>query len=276
MLASWVQGEPAQSIPLDDRGLQYGDGLFETIGASGGRVRFLGAHLARLARGCAALAIAAPDETLLAREIARAAALAPHVIVKVIVTRGRAIARGYAYTGTETPTRIVAAWPWPEGPHAARDPATIALAGGAAGPPLLAGVKHLNRLGQVLAREEARQRGLDEVILADRDGRIIGGAMTNLFLCRDGQLATPPATHCAVVGVMRGQVLGAAARLGLATGERHVTVQELGRADAIWLTNVRVGLWPVGICEGQALAAHAWTQPLRQAIEAEAREARLA
>lgn len=276
MLAAWAQGEPAESIPIDDRGLHYGDGLFETIGTSGGRARFLAAHLGRLARGCAVLGIPAPDESVLAREIARAAALAPHVIVKVIVTRGRALARGYAFTGAETPTRIVTAWPWPEGPLAARDPARVATAVRPGSPSLLAGIKHLNRLEQVLACEEARQRGLDEVILVGRDGGIIGGAMTNLFMYHDGQLATPRADRCAVAGVMRGQVLAAASRLGLAACERDLTVRDLAGAQALWLTNVRVGLWPIGNLAGRECAVHAWTQPLQRAIEAGAGGARLA
>ena len=77
MLAAWVDGLPANSLGLADRGLHYGDGLFETIAANEGRARFLGAHLARLTKGCAALSIAMPDRDTLRFEIARAAQLAP-------------------------------------------------------------------------------------------------------------------------------------------------------------------------------------------------------
>ncbi|MBV6417753.1 MAG: Aminodeoxychorismate lyase [Steroidobacteraceae bacterium] len=273
MLAAWVQGEPASSIGLDDRGLHYGDGLFETIGASGGRARFLGAHLARLARGCAALSIPAPDAALLAREVTRAAGLAPHVIIKVIVTRGALQERGYAWTGSESPTRIVCAWPWSEGPLAMRAPARTGLATRPAAPPLLPGIKHLNCLGQVLARQEARQRGLDEVILADPEGCIIGGGMTNLFVYTGDTLATPLAARCMVAGVMRAQVLAAAESAGFRACERAITAQELAGAEALWITNVRVGLWPVGGLGQRTYAAHPRTSILQHAIEQSACEA---
>lgn len=267
MLAAWVQGEPARSIGLGDRGLHYGDGVFETIGASAGRVRFLDAHLERLAHGCAALSIPAPDARLLGREITRAAGLAPHVIVKVIVTRGALDGRGYAWTGAEAPTRIVCAWDWPGGPLASRAPARADYATRAASRPLVAGVKHLNRLEQVLACHEARRRGLDEVILANPEDGVVGGAMTNVFICEGDRLVTPPIAQCAVAGVMRAQVLAAAARAGIATCERAIAKPELEGAGALWVTNVRVGLWPVGSLGPRTFARHPWTSMLRDAVE---------
>lgn len=272
MLAAWVDGVAARSIGLEDRGLHYGDGLFETIGASGHRARFLAAHFARLERGCAALSLPPPDMEPLRSEIAHAAALAPNVVVKLIVTRGAALERGYAFTGTESPTRIVCAFPWPEGPDAERAPARVALAGRCATRPLLAGVKHLNRLEQVLARVEARQRRLDEVILLADGGNIMGGSMTNVFALLRGRLVTPPVESCAVAGVMRAQVLSAAGRLGFPTREGDLTAQDLADAEALWLTNALVGLWPVGTFEDRTFVTHAWTLRLQEAIRHVARE----
>ncbi|MGE0581695.1 MAG: aminodeoxychorismate lyase [Steroidobacteraceae bacterium] len=266
MLAAWVNGARAGSIGLADRGLHYGDGLFETIGASEGRARFLAAHLARLSHGCAALAIPVPAPEVLRLEIARAAQLAPRVLVKVIVTRGDAIERGYAYSGAETPTRIVCAYAWPEGPDGVRPPARAALAALRSGRPLLAGVKHLNRLEQVLARQEARQRGLDEVILAGDGHCIAGGSMTNVFALAAGRLVTPPVAHCAVAGVLRGQLLAAASHLGLATSEQPLKRADLVEAEALWLTNARVGVWPVATFEDRIYAAHEYTPLMQQAV----------
>lgn len=271
MLAAWVDGVPARSIGLDDRGLHYGDGLFETIGASGDRARFLDAHLARLERGCAALSIPPPDAAALRREVALAATLAPHALVKVIVTRGAAVERGYGFAGTEVPTRIVCAYPWLGGPDEERAPARVALARLRVARPRFAGIKHLNRLEQVFARVEARQRVLDEVILCTDDGAIVGGGMTNVFTLTRGQLVTPPVGSCAVAGVMREQLLAAAARLRLATSERDLTPVELTDAEALWLTNVRVGLWPVAAFESRSFAPHAWTMRLQSALKDAAR-----
>lgn len=267
MLAAWVDGRLATTIGIDDRGLHYGDGLFETIAASAGRPRFLAAHLARLARGCAALSIPMPDEARLRAEVAQAAALAPHVIVKLIVTRGAALARGYAIAGGEAARRILIAYAWEEGPDHAAAPARVARAERpVARQSALAGIKHLNRLEQVLALTGARRRGLDEVLLCTDDERIVGGSMTNLFLVTGGELVTPPAASCVVAGVMRAAVLRAAARLGLACSERELTVADLSRAEAAWLSNARVGLWPVGVIVDRGLEVHAWHAPLRAQI----------
>ena len=272
MLAAWVDGMLADAVALDDRGLHYGDGLFETIAATGGRACFLGAHLARLARGCSVLSMPAPDPQVLQAEVARAAGLAPHVIVKLIVTRGAARQRGYGYSGNEVPRRIVCAYAWPEGPAVVRAPARIALAAAAVGRPLCPGVKHLNRLEQVLARAEAQRRGLDEVILHMDEGLLSGGSMTNLFALVDGRLVTPPVEHCRVAGVMRAQLLAAAPRLGLPTCERPMRTCELAAAQALWLTNVRLGLWPVAACDGRESGVNAWTSRLQRALRAAAGE----
>ena len=266
MLAAWVDGLPANSLGLADRGLHYGDGLFDTIAANEGRARFLGAHLARLTKGCAALSIAMPDRDTLRFEIARAAQLAPQVLIKLIVTRGLALERGYGYTGGEAATRIVMGYAWPGEQGAAPAPARTALAVLRCGRPLLAGVKHLNRLEQVLARQEARQRGLDEVILAADEGHVTGGSMTNVFALAQGCLVTPPVAHCAVAGVLRGQLLAAASQLGMATAERRLAPDELLAADALWLTNVRVGVWPVTRFAGRDYPAHECTQRLQRAV----------
>lgn len=273
MLAAWVDGAPAGAISLDDRGLHYGDGLFETIGASHGQARFLGAHLARLTHGCVALSIPAPDAARLRSEVTRAAATAQHVIVKLIVTRGAAVERGYAFSGREVPRRIVCAYPWPEGPAGDRAPARAAMAELRCARPVLAGIKHLNRLEQVLARQEARQRDLDEVILCSDAGFVTGGSMTNVFALIDGRLVTPHAAQCVVAGVVRGQLLGVAARLGIPTGEQSLTPQAMQSADALWLTNARVGLWPVATFGTRVFAAHEWTPRLQGALHAAAVEA---
>ncbi|HEX4618222.1 MAG TPA: aminotransferase class IV, partial [Steroidobacteraceae bacterium] len=110
----WVNGRPDGGLSLLDRGLHYGDGLFETIACLGGRPRFLDLHLERLARGCARLGIENPDAAELRHEILAVAAGAPRAIVKVLLTRGPAAARGYGPTGAERPTRVTLRYRWEE------------------------------------------------------------------------------------------------------------------------------------------------------------------
>jgi 4-amino-4-deoxychorismate lyase len=131
---------------------------------------------------------------------------------------------------------------------------------------LCAGEKHLNRLEQVLARREARQRGLDEVILHMEDGYASGGSMTNVLALSGGRLVTPPIGHTRVAGVMRAQVLAVARRLGLPAEETPVAARDLAGADALWLTNARMGLWPVATCEGREFGASDWTLRLQRAV----------
>ena len=107
ILGSWIDGVPGTTVPADDRGLQYGDGLFETMLVRGGRVRFLEAHLARLALGCARLGIPFVVDTSLRVEILRTAAVAPdRAMLKIIVTRGSG-PRGYAPRGQFGPRRVM-------------------------------------------------------------------------------------------------------------------------------------------------------------------------
>jgi len=271
VIAAWVDGVPAHSIPLDDRGLHYGDGLFETIAASGGEARFLAAHLARLARGCTALGIVMPEAETLRAEIARAAALAPHVLVKLIVTRGSATLRGYAVAGDESTRRIVCGYAWREGPGPDLAPARIGVSPRrVAWPALLPGIKHLNRLEQVLARTEAQSRGLDEALLCTDDGRIMGGSMTNVFFATGEALVTPPAAGCVVAGVMRGVVIDCAQRAGMRVVEREIDLAEIDGGASLWLTNARVGLWPVATLDGAPLTRHPAVGRLRAAIRAAA------
>jgi len=243
LLGSWVDGSPGASIPIDDRGLQYGDGLFETMRVRGGRTRFLEAHLARLALGCERLSIPAPEPATLRHEIALATAHATgDAILKLIVTRGSG-PRGYSARGHFTARRIITL-------HAS--PASIAGDGVAlrfarltlAENPALAGLKHLNRLDNVLAASEPQEQVFDSLLL-DGAGLVVSGTMCNVFLVREGQLVTPAVERAGVAGVMRGVVLRECAALGLRSMVRAVPAAELQAADEVFVTNARIGVVPV-------------------------------
>jgi len=246
-LGSWINGVPGETLPADDRGLHYGDGLFESIGVRAGVARFLEAHLARLASGCARLGIRFSSMAVLRAEIATALALAPpRAMLKIIVTRGSAVRRGYAPQGTEAARRLLSLWPEAaladsvaEGVALHR--ATFTLADN----PALAGIKHLSRIENVMAAAEVAAAGAFDALLLDGSGHVICGSMSNVFLVRDGQVLTPRLDRCGVAGVMRGIVLRECASLGIAAVDGRVTLDALLAADEAFITNARLGVVPV-------------------------------
>jgi len=246
-LASWIDGVRGETLPADDRGLSYGDGLFETIGVRAGIARFLDAHLARLASGCARLGIHFAAIPGLRAEIATAVAQAPPLaVLKIIVTRGSAMRRGYAPQGTESARRLMSLWPEAALPTSVAEGvalhrATFTLADN----PTLAGIKHLSRIENVMAAGEVAASGAFEALLLDGSGHVISGAMSNVFLVRDGQVLTPRLDRCGVAGVMRGVVLRECASLGITAEDRRVSLDALLAADEVFITNARVGVVPV-------------------------------
>ena len=246
-IGSWIDGVRGETLPADDRGLHYGDGLFESIGVRAGVARFLEAHLARLASGCARLGIRFSSMAELRAEIATALALAPpRAMLKIIVTRGSAMRRGYAPQGTESARRLMSLWPEAALPTSVAEGvalhrATFTLADN----PTLAGIKHLSRIENVMAAGEVAAAGAFEALLLDGSGHVISGAMSNVFLVRDGQVLTPRLDRCGVAGVMRGVVLRECASLGITAEDRRVSLDALLAADEVFITNARVGVVPV-------------------------------
>lgn len=242
MIGCWINGEPGEAVSARDRGLQYGDGLFETMAVVDGRVRLLESHLARLYSGLSRLAIAPPDRDMLSHEIAAAAASPGAGVLKLMITRGVG-ARGYRpHAGAAT--RVLMAWPARENPWTASGVELRLCVTRFAEQPALAGLKTLNRLEQVLARAEW---GDDppEGLMLDGAGRVISGTMSNLFAVLPQGLATPALGRCGVKGVMRGAVLAAAAAHGIATVERDLTLADLEHASELFLSNALIGVWPV-------------------------------
>jgi 4-amino-4-deoxychorismate lyase len=262
-LGLWVDGAAGAEIPVTDRGLQYGDGLFETIAAADGRLRFEALHWERLARGCARLGIAAPDWRALRSEALQAAA-GDRFVVKVIVTRGSG-GRGYAPGGAGPARRIVLRYRWPEervdvGERGvAVEWSDVALAA----QPALAGLKHLNRLEQVMGRARVGASGVDEALMCTEDGQVICGTMSNVFIVRQGRLLTPRVDRAGVAGVIRAVVLRDAAVLGLAAAETSLQRTDFASADEVFVTNARIGVWPVRRLGATRYAVGPFAQRLR-------------
>jgi 4-amino-4-deoxychorismate lyase len=254
---TWVDGRASDRVSSADRGLQYGDGLFETISCIAGRPRWLARHLARLRSGCERLRIGFTAFDELAEEIARHAHAQERCIMKLILTRGSARRRGYRPSGDETPTRILSRHEWPSEPHASTAGFRVDVSGVRLGiNPHLAGLKHLNRLEQVLAQQELRGVPLEEVLMLSSAGHVIGGSMSNLFLADDVGLQTPSLEDCGVAGIVRALVCEAATRCGTPVRIRRIKAVELARAREAFVTNVRWGVQPITALAGRALIEH--------------------
>jgi len=262
-----VNGQASDDISSLDRGLLYGDGVFETIAVQDGRPRFWLRHLARLAAGCTRLGIPSPRGTLLLEEAQGLIADVHRGVLKLIVTRGCG-GRGYRPESTAHATRIVQLHPWPEYPgccaHAGVRLRLCRLRLGHA--PALAGIKHLNRLEQVLARAEWSDPDIMEGVLLDAEGRLVEGTMSNLFLARDGVLMTPALDRCGVAGVLRTVVLELAAGEAVPVQVRSLGLDELRGADEVFLTNSLIGIWPVNAFEDRAYPLGALTRRLQERL----------
>jgi len=209
-----INGVATTSLDARDRGLHYGDGVFTTARVARGEVLLWERHVARLQDNCARLAIPAPDAALLRTEAQQLCAGVAQGIIKVTVTRGVG-GRGYAAPQEAQPTRLVALHPWPDYPQTNWDDG-VALRVNAlrlARQPALAGVKHLNRLEQVLARAEWNDPAIAEGLMCNEHGDVIEATAANIFVVRNGELHTPDLSECGVAGVMRAFSRGAPVRL---------------------------------------------------------------
>jgi 4-amino-4-deoxychorismate lyase len=265
-----VNGRAAREVSALERGLHYGDGLFETIACLGGQPRLLELHLKRLHSGCGRLGLSFTDEATLAREVQELAAGCSRAIVKVLLTRGVALNRGYAPTGRELPTRVTLRYAWPEDdPAAARDGVRVRLALQRLGEnPALAGLKHCNRLEQILARREWSDPAIAESLMFSSSGALISGTMSNVFLVCDSLLLTPRVDRCGVAGVMRTAVLATARAAGIRAEERVLGHEDLVRASEIFLTSALTGIRPVRELEGTPRVPGSVTRHLQTQLAA--------
>jgi 4-amino-4-deoxychorismate lyase len=241
----WVNGTLQSAAEGLDRGLEFGDGLFETMALVGGRIRLLERHLTRLEAGCARLQLLCPDRSLLLSDLSVAAATPGAGLIKLIVTRGQG-GTGYRYPASQGVCRYVTAQPQRARPaHYVTDGIRaqwVSVRHGSQ--PLLAGLKHLNRLEQVLARAQVSE-DVAEGLMLDQTGHLISGTMTNVFMVIDNRLVTPALVHCGVAGAMRAALVDAWQAAGHAVEVRTVQPSELSVASEVFVCNALIGVWPI-------------------------------
>ena len=249
------------AIPPSDRGLAYGDGLFETMRVHGGVVPWWAAHWSRLALGAERLRLYLPDRALVEQQIEALVGTAgtdpSDNVFKLIVTRGRG-GRGYMPPADNIPLWILSHHPVPPPPragglHLRWCTTRLALQ------PSLAGLKHCNRLEQVLARGEWSDPGIDEGLLRDMDGNVISATAANVFVLRDDGWHTPPVDRCGVAGVCRAWMLSASG-----ARETRLGIEDVETADAVVLCNAVRGILPVARLGDRAWPPHPEVRALRQ------------
>ena len=241
-----INGIAAEYVSVFDRGLHYGDGLFETIACIGGRPVFIEQHLERMQRGADLLDMPFPDRQLLLTDIRRLLADgAGNSVIKLMLTRGQG-QRGYRYDNRQVPTRVCMRTSWPE--HVDRwqrhGVATQFCETRASVNPGLHGIKSLNRLENVLASGELRA-DVHEGFLQDADGNVIEGTMSNFFAVSGDALLTPDLSRCGIQGIMRDRIIEIAHDAGIVLEIRNVTRDELRAAQEMFICNSVIGLCPV-------------------------------
>ncbi len=263
-----INGEISERISIWDRGLHYGDGVFETIAVHHGQPLLWQRHMVRLLEGCERLGIKpAPSPESLRSDADRLCAHVQRGVLKILVTRGES-GRGYAAPAQSRLNRIVMLSSWPSyPPEYANSGVDVRVCDTRISRnSRLAGIKHLNRLEQVLARSEW-QSGYAEGLMLDEQDNIIEGTMTNLFLYSQGTLVTPDLSQAGVTGIMRAAVLEGAAKMSLPCHVTSIARDMLDAAEEVFLTNSLIGIWPVRRIESIKYNIGDTTRRLQKEIE---------
>lgn len=247
-----INGEPSQFCDSQDRGLHYGHGLFTTLAVMDGQPQLWDYHCRRLLSGAQRLHIALTeaDCAVLHQEIQQICQHQSQALVKIIVTAGVG-GRGYALPWPAQSTRIVARYELPQTSVMAYQQGIVLriCQQRLAAQPRLAGIKHLNRLEQVLARAEWQDHGIDEGLMLDAQDRVIEGITSNVFIVWQGQVLTPDLSQCGVAGVMRQWILERLVEQGIAVTQASISLAQLATADEVFICNSIRAVLPVKQCD---------------------------
>ena len=241
-----VNGKPHVCLPTSDRGLLYGDGVFETIAVCGGRMCHWEHHLQRLQSGCERLGMETVDGALLAQECRLLIQETSQAVIKIIITRGSG-GRGYRVPEQSRATRVIQMHDSPSYPASCTESGvkTIICRTRLGQNTALAGIKHLNRLEQVLARQEWDAPDIMEGLMLDTGGQLVEGTMSNVFMVTGGILISPDLTLSGVAGIMRARVLELANQHSIESRILPVEPDTLLQADEVFVCNSLIGIWPV-------------------------------
>lgn len=235
-------------VPADDRGLNYGEGLFETIRVADGHAPLLSFHQARMVLGCQRLGLSISPARIAQRlqQAVRECATGDRVL-KVMVTGGSG-PRGYAAPRQAQPRWLIRDSQWRARPETLYQDGIVTgvCQQRFASQPALAGIKHLNRLEQVRAAGQVRDRGWDEGLMLDSLGRPVEWTSMNLLARFGDQLWLPPVDRQGVAGVARSWLLTEwLPSSSYTVSERPRALAELRHADELIACNSVAGFLPV-------------------------------
>lgn len=270
-----VNGIISSSLPVTDRGLQFGDGVFETIRIHEGHPVWWQQHIDRLLDGCSRLCFhSLPDPALLQQEAVEMAAGVDAGVLKIIITRGCSL-RGYAAAPDMKPNRILMLKPGQRHADKSEQGITLGICKQRLGEsPSLVGIKHLNRLEQVLARMQCQEQEWDEGLMLDQQEQVIEGSMSNIFIWQNQRLITPSLALAGIPGICRQRILDLAVQYGIKTEQRELVIEDMVNCDGIFVSNSLIGIWPVSVfnysgSEQKKFPINNDTRVLQQQLEAD-------
>lgn len=245
-----INYQQVDSISVQDRGLAYGDGLFTTAKIVNGQIEMFTAHLQRLKSGCDALELFAPDFEQLTQQVGELAKSYPLAVLKIIVTAGVG-GRGYSRQGASTTNVIIMVFDFPQHYFTwQKKGICLGIAEQKLGlSSMLAGIKHLNRLEQVMIKKELDQRDEDDLLVLDINNNIIETSCANIFWCKNNNWYTPKITRAGIDGLMKAKIIAGLANVVTLTA----TLTELENIEAMFMCNSVMGVVPIKIYNGQKL-----------------------
>lgn len=264
-----VNGKMVAGVAPTNRGFAYGDGIFRTMRLLDGELVDWPLHYQTLVADCCKIQIVCPSAELLMQEFKYFMASADQEaqlasVIKIIITRGEG-ARGYAPPAICEPTRVFVQSPMPLYPLEiyTEGVALYTCQTRLAHQPLLAGIKHLNRLENVLARAELKDPRFFDGLLFDYSDQVIEAVSGNLFIRKAGSVFTPALDQCGVAGVMRQKILDWYKTQGQAVIVGPLDRASLLGADAVVVVNSVYGILQVRQVDEHILAIDNWAQQLR-------------
>lgn len=258
-----INGQDIATLAISDRSIHYGDGLFETIALKHGVMSFWSDHYQRLISNCERLKILKPSEALLLDEINIVKQTKEQAVIKIILTRGNG-ERGYPIPETIKSKRIVQCYPYPQYPESYYKEGirtrfcTTPVCENTA----LAGIKHLNRLDNVMASSEWNEEVIAEGFMCNAKLEVIQGTKSNLFCVRENILYTPDLTKSGILGIMRAHVLHWAGQQQWPIKIAPISRDALLSSDEIFICNSIFGIWPVNELEGHVFSVGPYTRKL--------------
>ena len=268
-----VNGAEDTCIDVRDRGFQYGDGVFETIAFQNNQLQLWDEHMQRMQLACQRLSLPMIDEAVWLADLGKLS-LQQDAVIKLSISRGIS-GRGYAYDQSDgapdSVTRVAAVNPWPNYAEANQQGVTARFCKTPVSMnPSLAGIKHLNRLDNVLARNEWHDSQITEGFMLDSQQHVIEGTMSNVFCVLGNELYTPLLEQSGVAGVMREQLVNVAKKIDIPVNVIEISKQNFIQMDEIFITNSVIGLWPVKkIIDGDVvteLSRNDLTEKLQKAL----------